>query len=164
MSWTWECVPDEATVAAGAPPAFLAEVEKRVDELVRAAEALHLHGPSYQDADEGAKHAFVDGGFFIMNGYRSLVSALRTPAALGYLFLVGALAAWVAVDTLFISHADASFAGMWLFFATAPTSLLFLVVPSQFALIGVSIGAVVQAALLGAAYQGLTRTRPVTAG
>ncbi|WP_133910796.1 SCO4225 family membrane protein [Streptomyces sp. NBC_00582] len=99
-----------------------------------------------------------------MNGYRSLVSALRTPAALGYLLLVGVLTAWVAVDTLFISHADASLAGMWLFFATAPTSLLFLVVPGQLALIGVPIGAVVQAALLGAAYQGLTRTRPVTAG
>ncbi|MEU1513040.1 hypothetical protein ABZ490_12885 [Streptomyces sp. NPDC005811] len=76
---------------------------------------------------------------------------------------MGALTAWITVDTLFISHADASFAGMWLFFATAPTSLLFLVVPSQFALIGVPVGAVVQAALLGAAYQGITRTRPVTA-
>ena len=68
------------------------------------------------------------------------------------------------IRTFFISHADASLAGMWLFFATAPTSLLFLVVPGQLALIGVPIGAVVQAALLGAAYQGLTRTRPVTAG
>lgn len=65
MSWAWEYVPDEETVASGAPPAFLAAVEKMADELVRAAEALHLHGPAYQDADEGAKHAFVDGGFFV---------------------------------------------------------------------------------------------------
>ncbi|MEU6088920.1 hypothetical protein ABZ865_19270 [Streptomyces sp. NPDC047085] len=41
-------VPDEETVAAGASPAFLAEVEKTADELVRAAEALCLHGPAYQ--------------------------------------------------------------------------------------------------------------------
>ena len=65
MSWAWEHVPDEETVASGAPPAFVAAVEKMADELVRAAEALHLHGPAYQDADEGAKHAFVDGGFFV---------------------------------------------------------------------------------------------------
>jgi hypothetical protein len=65
VSWTWEYVPDEETVASGAPPAFVAAVEKMADELVRAAEALHVHGPAYQDADEGAKHAFVDGGFFV---------------------------------------------------------------------------------------------------
>jgi hypothetical protein len=65
VSWTWEYVPDEETVSAGAPPAFLAEVEKKFEELVRAAEALYLHGPAYQDLDEGAKHAFVDGGFFV---------------------------------------------------------------------------------------------------
>lgn len=65
MSWKWEYVPDEETVAAGAPPMFLAEVEKAADELARAAEVLYLHGPGYQDADEGAKHAFVNGGFFV---------------------------------------------------------------------------------------------------
>ncbi|MEU9286348.1 hypothetical protein AB0D57_16925 [Streptomyces sp. NPDC048275] len=65
MTWQWEYVPDEETVAAGAPPAFIVEVEKKAEELVRAAQALHLHGPSYQGADEGAKHAFVDGGFFV---------------------------------------------------------------------------------------------------
>ncbi|MEU5888420.1 hypothetical protein ABZ835_16495 [Streptomyces sp. NPDC047461] len=65
MTWSWEYVPDEETVAAGAPTAFLAEVEKKADELVRAAEVLHLHGAGYQGADEGAKHAFVTGGFFV---------------------------------------------------------------------------------------------------
>ncbi|MFI6441586.1 hypothetical protein [Streptomyces sp. NPDC050759] len=52
-------------MAAGAPPSFLAEVEKKADELVRAAEALHLHGAAWQGADEGARHAFVAGGFFV---------------------------------------------------------------------------------------------------
>lgn len=65
MTWHWEYVPDEATVAGGAPAAFLAEVGGKADELVRAAEALHLHGAAYRDADEGAKHAFVAGGFFV---------------------------------------------------------------------------------------------------
>ncbi|MGW1542892.1 hypothetical protein ACWCPM_22075 [Streptomyces sp. NPDC002309] len=64
MSWSWEYVPDEETVAAGAPPGFLAEVEKKADELVRAAEALHLHGATWQGTDEGTRHAFV-GGFFV---------------------------------------------------------------------------------------------------
>ncbi|MCI3241288.1 hypothetical protein [Streptomyces spinosisporus] len=65
MTWHWEYVPDEETVAAGAPPGFLAEVEKKADELVRAAAALHLHGAAWQAADEGARHAFVAGGFFV---------------------------------------------------------------------------------------------------
>ncbi|WP_437028842.1 hypothetical protein [Streptomyces sp. enrichment culture] len=58
-------MPDEETVAAGAPAGFLAEVEKKAAELVRAAEALHVHGPAHEEADEGAKHAFVAGGFFV---------------------------------------------------------------------------------------------------
>ncbi|MFJ8108856.1 SCO4225 family membrane protein [Streptomyces sp. NPDC096132] len=99
-----------------------------------------------------------------MSVWRSLVSALRTPAALGYLALVAALGVWVAVDTLVLSNGDTSFAGVWLFFATAPTSLLFIAVPSQLGLIGIPIGAVVQAALLGAAYRGLTPTRRLSAG
>ncbi|GAB2812794.1 hypothetical protein GCM10027073_51290 [Streptomyces chlorus] len=65
MTWGWEYVPDEETVASGAPAAFLAEVAKTADELVGAAEALHLHGPAYEGMDEGAKHAFVAGGFFV---------------------------------------------------------------------------------------------------
>ncbi|MEU6476189.1 hypothetical protein ABZ858_04730 [Streptomyces sp. NPDC047017] len=52
-------------MAAGAPPEFLAQVERAADELVRAAEALFLHGPAYQGTDEGARHAFVAGGFFV---------------------------------------------------------------------------------------------------
>ena len=49
MTCSWEYIPEEETVAAGAPPGFLAEVEKKgPDELVRAAAALYLHGPAYQ--------------------------------------------------------------------------------------------------------------------
>ncbi|WP_399138813.1 hypothetical protein Q3A86_15235 [Streptomyces sp. NBUA17] len=65
MTWGWEFVPDEETVADGAPAEFLAEVVGRADELVRAAEVLYLHGPSFQEADEGARHVFVAGGFFV---------------------------------------------------------------------------------------------------
>lgn len=65
VTWRREDEPDQETVAGGAPAGFLAEVEKTADELVRAAEVLHLHGPGYRSAEEGAKHAFVAGGFFV---------------------------------------------------------------------------------------------------
>ena len=32
---------------------------------MRAAEVLYLHGPSFQEADEGTKYAYVPGGFFV---------------------------------------------------------------------------------------------------
>ncbi|MET9595541.1 hypothetical protein ABZY45_32140 [Streptomyces sp. NPDC006516] len=44
-----------------------------------------------------------------------------------YLGLVLAVAAFVAVDTLFVSHEDASLAGVWLFFMAAPTVFVFLI-------------------------------------
>ena len=99
-----------------------------------------------------------------MSVWRSFGSALRTPVAIGYLLIVAAVGVWVAVDTLLVTHSDASFAGVWLFVATAPTSMLFMVVPSQWGMIGVPIGALVQAAVLGAAYRGLTRGRRLAAG
>lgn len=34
MTWRWEYDPSEAYVIGEAPPAFVAEVEKRADELV----------------------------------------------------------------------------------------------------------------------------------
>jgi hypothetical protein len=40
VSWTWEYDPSEEYVVGGAPPAFIAEVEKEADELVWAAEAF----------------------------------------------------------------------------------------------------------------------------
>ncbi|MFD4032967.1 SCO4225 family membrane protein [Streptomyces sp. NPDC058637] len=44
-----------------------------------------------------------------------------------YLGLVLAAVVFVAVDTLFVAHDDASFAGVWVFFLAAPTVFLFLV-------------------------------------
>ncbi|WP_066951475.1 SCO4225 family membrane protein [Streptomyces lushanensis] len=38
-----------------------------------------------------------------------------------YLGLVAAAAVYAAVDTLFMAHPDASFAGVWVFFLAAPT-------------------------------------------
>ncbi|MET9552116.1 hypothetical protein [Streptomyces sp. NPDC006645] len=43
-----------------------------------------------------------------------------------YLAVVAATAVYVAVDTLFAQHGDASFAGLWLFFLAAPTVFLFI--------------------------------------
>ncbi|MFI2781167.1 SCO4225 family membrane protein [Streptomyces sp. ALB3] len=44
-----------------------------------------------------------------------------------YLGLVLAVAVLVAVDTLFVSHDDASLSGVWLFLLAAPTVVVFLV-------------------------------------
>jgi hypothetical protein len=88
-----------------------------------------------------------------MNGTRSLISALRTPVALGYLALVAAVVVWVGVDTLFVEHADASLAGVWAFLVTAPVSLLFVMLPGPLPFIGIAVGAVLQAAVLGALYR-----------
>ncbi|MEU5271985.1 hypothetical protein AB0G77_26240 [Streptomyces hygroscopicus] len=35
MSWAWEDEPSEDQLVGGAPPALVAEVEKKADELVR---------------------------------------------------------------------------------------------------------------------------------
>ena len=40
-------------------------MEKRADELVRAADALHLYGTAYQGAGEGVQTAYVPGGMFL---------------------------------------------------------------------------------------------------
>lgn len=48
-------------------------------------------------------------------------------ASLIYLGVVLATTVFVAVDTLFVSHEDASFAGVWLFLLAAPTVFVFLV-------------------------------------
>ncbi len=44
MTWSWEYLPSEEHVIGAAASAFVAEVEQKADELVRAAEALHLAG------------------------------------------------------------------------------------------------------------------------
>ncbi|MFC5661801.1 hypothetical protein ACFP3U_02250 [Kitasatospora misakiensis] len=52
MTWSWEYLPSEQHVTTGAPTDFLAAVEQRAAELVRAAEALYLDGTSYQGSGE----------------------------------------------------------------------------------------------------------------
>ncbi|WP_338897817.1 hypothetical protein WBG99_21310 [Streptomyces sp. TG1A-60] len=88
---------------------------------------------------------------------RSLSQVLRhhlvNPAALGYLAVVAAVGVWVGVDALFVEHADASLAGVWLFLVTAPTSLLFSALPGALPFVGIVVGAVTQAFVLGVAYR-----------
>ncbi len=65
MTWSWEYDPSEEYPTAGAPEAFIAEVETKADELVRAANALYLDGTTYRGAGEPMKTAIVPSGFFL---------------------------------------------------------------------------------------------------
>ncbi|MCM2424218.1 hypothetical protein [Streptomyces sp. RKAG293] len=65
MTWRWEYDPSQEYVIGGAPPAFVAEVEKKADELVRAASAKYLDGTTYQDIGPGAAMQPVPGGMFL---------------------------------------------------------------------------------------------------
>ncbi|MGA4857577.1 SCO4225 family membrane protein [Streptomyces koyangensis] len=82
--------------------------------------------------------------------------SLLNPVALGYLAVVAAVWVWIGVDTLFVTHADASMAGVWGFFVTAPTSFLFVSLPGPLPFVGVAAGALLQALALGAAYRWVT--------
>jgi hypothetical protein len=64
LSWSWEYAFGAEEAARDAPAAFLAEVEIKADELVRAAEALHLHGRSHQGSDPKGGNVVVPGGMF----------------------------------------------------------------------------------------------------
>ncbi|MFF4344137.1 hypothetical protein ACFY00_29920 [Kitasatospora sp. NPDC001540] len=46
------------------PPTFVAEVERKADELVRAAEVFYLDGTSYRGENPKSKTADVLGGMF----------------------------------------------------------------------------------------------------
>ncbi len=94
---------------------------------------------------------------------RSLPQALRhylvNPLALGYLGFVLAVCLWVTVDIFSAaSSGDASFAGVWAILVTAPTATLFFFAGPA-GLIGIPIGAIVQAAALGALYRYITERR-----
>jgi hypothetical protein len=65
VSWAWEYDPAEDAVIGGASPALIAEVEKKADELVRAAAALHLDGSTYQGGPLKGGDAIVPGGMFV---------------------------------------------------------------------------------------------------
>ncbi|MFG2593840.1 SCO4225 family membrane protein [Streptomyces sp. NPDC048438] len=76
-----------------------------------------------------------------------------------YLGLVLAASVFVAVDTLFVSHEDASFAGVWVFFLAAPTVFVFLLGssmagadaggPAWFIYLALVVSVLVQACALG---------------
>ncbi|WP_316739278.1 hypothetical protein [Streptomyces sp. MK7] len=64
MSWKWEYAFGAEEAARTAPSAFLTQVERRADELVRAAEAFHLHGRAHQSPDPRGGDIIVPGGMF----------------------------------------------------------------------------------------------------
>ncbi|WP_328890533.1 SCO4225 family membrane protein [Streptomyces sp. NBC_00316] len=80
-------------------------------------------------------------------------------ASLTYLGVVLATAVFVAVDTLFVPHEDASFAGVWLFLLAAPTVFVFFVGselwgtdaagPAWFIYLALVVSVLVQALTLG---------------
>jgi len=80
----------------------------------------------------------------------------------GYLAGCLGLTLWVWVDSTFVQHPDASFAGVWPLFATAPTSLVLLLFPDGTGPAGVYLsivlGALVNAALIGWCAGALRRT------
>ncbi|WP_246430336.1 hypothetical protein [Streptomyces rectiverticillatus] len=49
---------------AGLPPVLVKDVEEKASELVRAAEALYLHGASYEGMSPQGGTAVVAGGMF----------------------------------------------------------------------------------------------------
>ncbi|WNZ10097.1 hypothetical protein [Streptomyces sp. 11x1] len=64
MSWKWEYAFGAEEAARTAPSGFLAGVEKRADELVRAAEAFHVHGRAHDGIDPKGGDIIVPGGMF----------------------------------------------------------------------------------------------------
>lgn len=64
MSWKWEYAFGAEEVARTAPADFLVAVEHKADELVRAAEALHIHGRAHQAVDPKGSDVIVPGGMF----------------------------------------------------------------------------------------------------
>lgn len=64
MSWTWEYAFGAEETARTAPALFLTQVEQKADELVRAAEAFHLHGRAHRDLDPKGGDVIVPGGMF----------------------------------------------------------------------------------------------------
>ena len=96
------------------------------------------------------------------DAYVAAYEKARSPVlsvAVPLLIVVAAVVGWVGVDTLFVEHADASLAGVWAFLITAPASLLFVMLPGALAWAGIVVGAVVNAAVLGAAYHKLSGRR-----
>ncbi|MEU1706243.1 hypothetical protein ABZ478_12670 [Streptomyces sp. NPDC005706] len=64
MSWKWEYAFGAEKAARTAPREFLAGVTRKADELVRAAEALHLDGRTHREDDPKGGDVIVPGGMF----------------------------------------------------------------------------------------------------
>ncbi|SOE67092.1 hypothetical protein SAMN05446589_2978 [Streptomyces sp. OV198] len=64
MSWKWEYAFGAEAAARTAPADFLAKVEAKADELVRAAEAFHIHGRVHEGGDPKGGDIIVPGGMF----------------------------------------------------------------------------------------------------
>ena len=64
MSWAWEYVFGAEEAARTAPTSFLSAVQQKADELVRACEALHLHGRAHDGDDPKGGDITVPGGMF----------------------------------------------------------------------------------------------------
>jgi hypothetical protein len=64
VSWKWEYAFGAEEAARTAPAVFLADVERRADELVRAAEAFHVHGQAHEGIDPKGGDIIVPGGMF----------------------------------------------------------------------------------------------------
>ncbi|MEU9452127.1 hypothetical protein [Streptomyces sp. NPDC048277] len=64
MSWKWEYAFGAEAAARTAPADFLAAVSQQAEELVRAAEALHVHGRGDEGTDPEGGDIIVSGGMF----------------------------------------------------------------------------------------------------
>jgi hypothetical protein len=64
VSWKWEYAFGAEEAARTAPSGFLAAVERKADELVRAEEAVHLHGRADDGVDPKGGDVIVPGGMF----------------------------------------------------------------------------------------------------
>ncbi|MEU7168885.1 hypothetical protein AB0A70_30265 [Streptomyces morookaense] len=63
--WAWEYDPDPRHVIGETPNlAFVAQVEERADELVRAAAALYLDGSTYEGKSPGVQEEVLPCGMF----------------------------------------------------------------------------------------------------
>jgi hypothetical protein len=64
VSWKWEYAFGAEDAVRSLPTDFLATVERAADELVRAAEALHVHGRAHEGLDPQGRQFAVSGGMF----------------------------------------------------------------------------------------------------
>lgn len=94
--------------------------------------------------------------------HRRLTAATDNWVSRIYLLVFAGLLVWTVLDALVVPHPDASFAGVWPFFWTVPTSLLLLALPGLNGwtlLAGLTVAAVVNATLLGLLMRALLPAR-----